>query len=316
VHHSTGFDLYRFYSLADKGDTYIAYIYLKHTEHFIKHVYAALGLPARELPDDLGETVDDILHAYVGHIAETATDLATNIYHGKVLTLKDAIQLVSQQDPVHLSPSDRVLPFRIARDVILANPGAIAVGACPCRSVAADPCLPPPREACLILGDPFAAFIAEHNPAFRRISQQEAVEVIQAAHERGDVHTAYFKKEMGNRLFAICNCCRCCCIGVRMWNLLEGAVPFLAPSGYLARVDDACDGCGLCADQVCPFGAIRLDDGALRSVVDSVRCMGCGTCEPSCPRGALRLVLDPAKGEPLDLDRLKLAPQRPGDQTS
>jgi ferredoxin len=307
MHLDSARDLYDFYALEHKSDAYIAYLYLKHVDHFMKHVYETLGLPARELPTQLGDTLDDILTAYVAQIAEAAGDLATNIYHGKVVTLKDAIQLVTQQHPLALPPvNERVLPFKIARDVILEHPDAIALGTCACRSVAKESCLPMPAEACMMVGEPWASFIVEHNPKmFRRVTQTEATETLHAAHERGDVHAAYFKKEMGGRFFALCNCCECCCIGMRMWNMLDGAVPFLAPSGYSMAVGQACNGCGACAEpKGCPFHALTLDPQTKRALVDHGKCMGCGACQRTCPVDALALVRDASKGEPLDIEAL------------
>jgi Pyruvate/2-oxoacid:ferredoxin oxidoreductase delta subunit len=309
MHLDSGLDLYNFYALENKSDAYIAYLYLKHIDHFMKHVYATLGLPARELDvEPVGETVDDILRGYVAQIAEAAASLDTNIYHGKVVTLKDAIQLVTQKDPLALPPvNEHVMPFKIARDLILEHPQAIALGTCACRKVSANPCMPMPAEACMMVGEPWVSFITEHNPRmFRRVSQTEAVEVLHAARERGDVHSAWFKKEMRNRFFCICNCCDCCCIGVRMWNMLEGAMPFLAPSGYSMHIDEtACTGCGACAEpKGCPFHAIRMDEAKQLAVVDHAKCMGCGACSRTCSAEAMQLVRDPAKGEPLDLEEL------------
>ena len=141
---------------------------------------------------------------------------------------------------------------------------------------------------------------------FRRATQSEATEVLHAAHERGDVHTAWFKKEMGGRFFCICNCCDCCCIGMRMWNMLDGAVPFLVPSGYSTRIDEAaCTGCGACAQpKGCPFHAITMDDAKGVAVVDHGKCMGCGACQRTCAVDAMKLERDPAKGEPLDIEEL------------
>jgi len=307
MHLSSGRDLYNFYALEEKSDAYIAYLYLKHIDHFMKHVYEMLGLPSRELPDTVGETVDDILRGHLAHIAEAAPDLAANIYHGKVVTLRDAIQLVTQKNPLALpAPSERVLPFKLARDVLLEQPDAIALGTCACRRVAKEPCLPMPAEVCMMVGEPWVSFITEHNPKmFRRVSQTEAVEALHAAHERGDVHAAYFKKEMKGRFYAICNCCDCCCIGMRMWNMLDGAVPFLAASGYSMAVTDDCTGCGRCAEpKGCPFHAIQMNEDATRAVIDAAKCMGCGACERTCTAGALELRRDPTKGDPLDVEAL------------
>lgn len=138
---------------------------------------------------------------------------------------------------------------------------------------------------------------------FRKVSQNEAVKILEFAHEKGFVHTAYFKKEMVNRFMAICNCCSCCCVGIRMWNLLEGAVPIMAPSGYVSQVSDDCNGCGDCVD-ACHFKAISFDTGGERAVVNLAKCMGCGVCEDVCPIGAISLRKEPSKGEPLDLEEL------------
>jgi ferredoxin len=92
---------------------------------------------------------------------------------------------------------------------------------------------------------------------------------------------------------------------MRMWNMLEGAVPYLAPSGYSTTVGGECTGCGACAEpKGCPFHAITLDEAAGRAVIDHEKCMGCGACRRTCAAGALSLRLDPSKGEPLDVEAL------------
>jgi len=76
----------------------------------------------------------------------------------------------------------------------------------------------------------------------------------------------------------------------------------LASSGYVAEVDcTTCVACGSCAE-VCPFGALRVDDGVLS--IDRAACMGCGVCVAACPQDALSLERDPAKGEPLRIREL------------
>jgi MinD superfamily P-loop ATPase len=104
---------------------------------------------------------------------------------------------------------------------------------------------------------------------------------------------------MLGRFYAICNCCFCCCGAMQAQR---NGTPMLASSGYVAQVDaDLCAGCGSCAE-TCQFGAISLDDGFAQ--IDAATCMGCGVCVAHCPQEAISLVRDPAKGEPLEIQKL------------
>jgi heterodisulfide reductase subunit A-like polyferredoxin len=77
--------------------------------------------------------------------------------------------------------------------------------------------------------------------------------------------------------------------------------PMLISSGYVAQVDeDLCAACGTCAE-FCQFAAISVDDGFAR--IDVAACMGCGVCVAHCPQEAITLVRDPAKGEPLEIQK-------------
>ncbi len=298
-------DLYDLYPAQDRNDFYVAYLYLKHMNIFSYNVMKMLGMPVLDPEEDWDPSIRTMLEQYTIQIAQAAPDRATNIYHGKVMSHGDARSLVSIDAPVRVTAAEKVVPFSIARDVVLDSPVPIAVGRCACRINKPDPCVPPEeQEVCLIMGDPFISFVAEHNPLFRRCSTDEALSILEKAHRRGDVHTAYFKKEFAGRLMAICNCCRCCCMGMVMWNKLNGAVPFLASSGYRAEPTDACTGCGACADR-CPFYALSQDDTSGKIAVNQEKCMGCGVCEGICPSEGIGLVRDPSKGEPLDSAALR-----------
>jgi Pyruvate/2-oxoacid:ferredoxin oxidoreductase delta subunit len=303
MHHELTKALYDVFPLQDKNDFFPSFLYLKYIENFIFHAFQSSGLPAKEPPLKLPEDIEVMLKYYVQEIGDTAVTADTNIYHGKVVKLQDAMKLITQTRELTLSPPERVMPYKLARDIILKGNDTVAVGTCVCRSLSEGKCMAPPYEVCMFVGDPFASFIAEENPMFRKVSQDEAVKVLEFAHEKGFVHTAYFKKEMANRFMAICNCCSCCCVGVRMWNLLEGAVPIMAPSGYVSQISDDCNGCAAC-DGICPFNAISMDDSAQKAVINEVKCMGCGVCEDVCPDGAISLRREPSKGDPLDLDEL------------
>lgn len=297
--------LYEALSLEDKNDFFPAYLYLKYIDHFMSKVLQSLGMPTTELPFELGADLDAMMEAYVQEVSEAAPSADTSIYHAKVIKLKDALQLVTQKADVELDISEKVIPFKVAKDILLHNPDSIAVGRCPCRAAAEKSCLPPPMEVCLFVGDPIASFIGDQNQHFRPCTQEEAVRVLEESHKNGFVQTAWFKKELGNSFHMICNCCSCCCMGIKMWNLLEGTVPIMAPSGYVAEVGDDCSGCATCVDEhACHFNAITMSEEGDKAVINFDKCMGCGVCEDVCPDRAIRLRREPAKGEPLDLAEL------------
>lgn len=143
MHHEMNKALYDILPLEDKSDFYTAYMYMKYIDKFAWYVYQALGLSAREIPGRLDEGLEEMLKAYVQEVTDTSMSTDTNIYHGKVVKLQDAIKLVTQKDSLELHPPERVMPWKIARDIILRDPDSIAVGTCCCRYVAANPCLPP-----------------------------------------------------------------------------------------------------------------------------------------------------------------------------
>jgi ferredoxin len=149
----------------------------------------------------------------------------------------------------------------------------------------------------MVIGQPFVDFMMEHNPQItRRLTQTEALELLQAEHERGHLHSAWFKDAMLDRFYAICNCCKCCCGGIEA--MIKYGSPMIASSGYVARVNQpVCGQCGACVE-ACPFGALSLDAAV---EVNWEKCMGCGVCEGQCPTGAMLLVRDERKGIPLDV---------------
>ena len=216
-------------------------------------------------------------------------------YHGKVVPLESARQLVMVNEDVRLPDLEKIIPYQRARDLILTNPDHIVVLDCPCRVSRPDPCLP--FDVCLVIGEPFAGYVIEHHPTRSRwISRQEAVAILEAEHARGHVHHAFFKDVMLGRFYAICNCCACCCGAMQAQR---NGTPMLTSSGYIAQVDESlCIGCGDCGEY-CQFQALTIVD--YQSQVDFARCMGYGVCVTQCSQGAISLERALEKGEPLEI---------------
>lgn len=290
-----------FLSMFDKSeaaDTMMdGYLYLRWIHRFLCRLRESTGDKPAATPSDGGDAVEELIQASVHKLMPRLMSRETSPYHGKILTLKDAAKLVSIDRDLSLpSLPETIIPYKIARDLVLKNPGHIAVIDCPCRTSREGHCTP--VDVCMIVGDPFAEFVIEHRVGnARQIDREEALVLLRDCDERGWTHSAWFKENLGNRFWVICNCCGCCCMSMKAHAM---GIPMIASSGYRCTVGGDCTGCGDCVD-ACPFGALSVHGTA---VVDAAKCMGCGICESRCPSGALSLTRDGAAGEPLDIEVL------------
>jgi len=218
-------------------------------------------------------------------------------YHGKVIPLETAREIILVKEPIRMPDLEQVIPYTQARAILEQDPDHIAVLDCPCRAYQENPCLP--MDVCIIVGEPFASFITEHEPKKSRwINRDEAIRILEEEDRRGHVHHAFFKEAMIGRFYAICNCCSCCCGAMKFH---KQGIPMLASSGYLAVIDeDLCVGCGVC-QEYCQFQALEFNDDNLTNVNESF-CMGCGICVSKCPQEAITLRLEISKGIPLSVN--------------
>ncbi len=255
----------------------------------------------------------DMLHGYVygrwtnqyiaffikamPHASQSTRKRWANAYHGKVLTPELAAELITVDHDINARDQEHIIPYPVARDIVLKSPLAINLYECACRHARPNGGCQP-SNVCMSFGTDLPDFLLDHHPnSARRITQQEALEILRAEHERGHLHSAWFKDVMRNRMFALCNCCKCCCGGIE--GMVKYGIGNMVSSGYVACVDkENCTGCGLCAD-MCPFGAIALDDHV--AAADRSKCMGCGVCEGQCAFEAIALVRDESKPAPLDV---------------
>jgi len=273
------------------------YYYLARLDQYLKILLPAFRVLNKVVPESKTE-------AFRGLFA-----FVPDRYHGKVISVEDATKIVTANQDIVVSSenSKKVIPFELANQITIRNPDSIVVIDCGCRKEKKNHC--EPVNVCMMVGEPFASFTLEHaktlNP--RRITQKEAADLLEDCHRKGLVHNAYFKDAMGDQFYAICNCCKCCCGGIELERTLRSLplkdpVKELAPSGYIATIDEEkCVSCGVCVER-CPFGTISMEEEP--ALVNPVGCMGCGACLASCPSEAIEMKKDPTKSAPLDLDAL------------
>ena len=118
------------------------------------------------------------------------------------------------------------------------------------------------------------------------ITQEEALKVLDQTEDVGLVHCV---RNVATGVYAVCNCCGCCC------GILRGITEFgiessVARANYYAVVDpDECNGCGVCEDR-CQVNACSVDTVAK---IDLAKCIGCGLCVTGCSNEAVTLELRP-----------------------
>jgi Na+-translocating ferredoxin:NAD+ oxidoreductase subunit B len=176
-----------------------------------------------------------------------------------------------------------VLPYEDVLQVI-DHENFFAVTHCACRHRKnLDPETPScshDEHNCLHFGK-LAEYIVKYELG-RKISREEAIEILKAAADAGLVHGI---SNMKTGMDTICNCCPCCCI------FLERAKMDLPrghqPSNYMLSISsETCQACGLCT-QRCPVDALTLEGEKLSCNED--RCLGCGVCVHTCPTQSLTL---------------------------
>jgi ferredoxin len=220
-------------------------------------------------------------------------------YHGKVLTQELAEAVINLDHEIPLQDlGQHIIPYPKARDIVMQLPLDIVSYECGCRSARLVHC--EPTQVCLIIGKPFTDFALEHHPKHsKRLTKEEAIQLLREENDRGHVHSAFFKEDRLNRFYVICNCCPCCCGGLEA--MLKYHNPMIATSGYVARVDaNRCLACGVCVAS-CPTGALTAHSEA---VVEWELCIGCGVCVNRCNQEAISLQLDERKGIPLDVNAI------------
>lgn len=176
-------------------------------------------------------------------------------------------------------PSD-AKPEENLFDQIKLTADYIAVTGCPCRLIEKQAehgdvcdCI---MDCCMSFGE-LARWAVEQGHA-RPITQGEAIDILAACEEKGQVHT-------GLPTAIVCNCCKHACINLYAMKL--GKTHAYLQNHFLSVADpETCTSCETCVER-CPVGAIQVETTA---VVDSAKCIGCGACATGCEEKSIKMV--------------------------
>ncbi|GMQ56541.1 FAD-dependent oxidoreductase [Vallitalea sediminicola] len=131
-----------------------------------------------------------------------------------------------------------------------------SVSDCACRTtreVMGEGCGHLKEDMCIQMGHAAEYYIRTGRG--RKITREEAYEIIKKAEENGLVHSIPNLDGSG-KTHAICNCCGCSCFSMRIAEMFVN--PDMVRSNYVSHIDpDRCVGCGECVE-VCPVNALKL----------------------------------------------------------
>jgi Pyruvate/2-oxoacid:ferredoxin oxidoreductase delta subunit len=183
-----------------------------------------------------------------------------------------------------IDPEHEILPLEQVYSIIDKN-SSFAVISCPCRLRAGisgvRECTDKyPLNNCLQIGP--AAEILGEDPGKKKISKQEAKELMRRSAEVGLVLTT---DNTARFTTVICSCCECCC------GMLRGLTKFdnpraIAKANFISTIDEElCTACETCLGR-CKFNAITVNNFA---TVNPDKCIGCGLCAVTCPSDAITM---------------------------
>lgn len=184
---------------------------------------------------------------------------------------------------------------------MLARETCFSAATCYCRHhkyLLDDPCKIEgvPKHSCLLVGE--AADYAIDRGFGKRITREEALEIISLCEKAGLMHNV---GNYSDRAFFVCNCCGCCCEFLATAKRARNNA-VLEFANFVVRADkEKCSACGECVGR-CQMGALSLGDEGV--CVDESMCFGCGNCVAVCPTNTLSMVRRRRLEPPPAKDRL------------
>lgn len=197
---------------------------------------------------------------------------------------------------VPLESKQVVLAKKDIYELLKRNKDSIGVGNCFCRThkqfATGEECaLDIPKEACIALGE-----IAEHILAQgvgRRLSYEEACDMLEEFDKKGAIHTAlHYKNNAEQEEMVICNCCKDCCLLYS--GYLGGELSMIYTRAFYKPelIDETlCVGCDMCG-KYCPTQATYYDKEKKKLIFDYKNCIGCGQCVSKCKFNVRKMIED------------------------
>ena len=237
--------------------------------------------------------------------------MAFSRYHAKVLSFGDTKKIFTLHENIAaVSPENKkIVPYKYAYKILFMEPEHIAVMDCPCKITLGDKS--ENINSCLAVGKGLSSFWLEHGAKkyhARKISQKDALDLINRFRQMGYLTQAFFKVATGGSTGVICNCHPDTCVSLQATKFAKrfsNKFNMSASSGYVVEVNkNKCKYHGNCAE-VCPAGAIKVDRVNKIFTYDKDACLGCELCVEHCPEKALGIRRDATKNVPLDIDIVK-----------
>ncbi|MBR5267699.1 MAG: 4Fe-4S binding protein [Lachnospiraceae bacterium] len=195
-----------------------------------------------------------------------------------------------------LESKQKTIPAGEVKKLLEKYKDEIAVMNCFCRQYKnindMDPCNQGlPLETCMSLGA-ISTQIVENGGA-RRVSYEEAVEMLDDFEKKGCIHTTFHHANDANKdEMVICNCCTDCCLMYNSWR--EGSLSKIYTRSFFSpkMLDESkCVGCNICG-KYCPTEATYYDAKAKKLVFHYEKCVGCGQCVNQCKFDVREMVKD------------------------
>ena len=210
--------------------------------------------PETKKDPEMAELFRDVNHILPGKILQFV-----NPQEGGLLKVTPVMKEVDAQRKVYSFEDVRTFLDKV---------DSFSVADCACRlsaKMVGKGCTHPVEDSCMQLGETADYYVRTGRG--RRVTKEEAIELLESYEQAGLVHTA-FSVEGEDFSSFICNCCGCSCSGLRYTNIFDGN-PF-ARSNFRAQInEDNCVACGNCVE-ICPVNAVTLGTNLAGSVEEQV----------------------------------------------